>query len=96
MTKFKVEVGYAFMMQNEKYAEQIIEAVDELDLVKKLREQYSGFCYDDKDLVEWVESSENWGRQVDDALLLELISYDDDGIMNIALAEDMYFEAVEI
>jgi hypothetical protein len=95
MREFKLEIGYAF---GGGVLESGIEmfAKDKLDLLKKVRRRFSEYCYSDKKLVEWIEGSDNWDKQVDDEFLLELISEGDDKMFNLDLAEDMYFECVEI
>jgi hypothetical protein len=93
MRKFKVEVGYCFDWQV--IDNVIIEAKNELDLIKKVRSNFRDYCYDDKDLVEWIESGDNWDREVDDKFLSECIDKGDSEL-HLALAEDIYFDCVEL
>ena len=97
MKLYLVEVGYAFREANEVYDTVKMFAEDKLDLVKKIRRRFYTFCYNDKNLVEWIESSDNWDRQVDDEFLLDLICDGENGKdFDIMLAEDMYFNCVEL
>jgi len=50
-------------------------------------------------LVEWIESGDNWDREVDDEFLLGLIDddiYSSFGSFGLLLAEDIYFDCVEL
>jgi hypothetical protein len=67
-----------------------------LDLLKKVRRRFAEYCYSNTELVEWIEGSANWDKQIDDEFLLELIIDVDDTMFNLALAEGVYFECVEI
>jgi len=95
MREFKLEIGFAF---GGGVVESGIEmfAEDKLDLLKKVRRRFSEYCYSNKELVEWIEGSGDWDKQVDDEFLLELISEGDGPMFNLDLAEDMYFECIEI
>ena len=95
MREFKLEIGYAF---GGGVVESGIEmfAEDKLDLLKKVRRRFAEYCYSNTELVEWIEGSANWDKQIDDEFLLELIIDVDDTTFNLALAEDVYFECVEI
>ena len=96
MKKYLVECGYAFREAREFYDEVEMFAEGKLDLIKKIRRRFREFCYDDKSLVEWIESSDKWNRQVDDEFLLELICYGENNEFYLMLAEDMYFDCVEL
>ena len=97
MKKYLVECGYAFREAHEVYDKVEMFAEGKLDLVKKIRRRFREFCYDDKSLVEWIESSDNWNRQVDNEFLLDLICDGENGNdFGIMLAEDVYFDCVEL
>ena len=96
MKLYLVEMGYAFRGAEEVYDRVKMFAEDKLDLVKKIRRRFYTFCYNDKNLVEWIESSDNWDRQVDDEFLLELICDGENNEFYLMLAEDMYFDCVEL
>ena len=95
MREFKLEIGFAF---GGGVVESGIEmfAEDKLDLLKKVRRRFSEYCYSNKELVEWIEGSDDWDKQIDDEFLLELIIDVDDTTFNLALAEGVYFECIEI
>ena len=97
MKLYLVEMGYAFRGVEEVLDRVKMFAEDKLDLVKKIRRRFYTRCYDDKKLVEWIESSDNWNRQVDNEFLLDLICDGENGNdFGIMLAEDMYFDCVEL
>jgi uncharacterized protein YciU (UPF0263 family) len=99
MRKFKVEYGYAFSGGIEEYDVIEMLAENKLDLLKKVRRRFRELCYDDRDLVEWIESGDNWDREVDDEFLLGLIDddiYSSFGSFGLLLAEDIYFDCVEL
>ena len=96
MKKFKVEYGYAFSGGIEKYEDVEILAENKLDLLKKVRRRFRDLCYDDRDLVEWIESGDNWDREVDDEFLLGLIDDDRYESFGLLLAEDIYFDCIEV
>jgi hypothetical protein len=95
MREFKLEIGFAF---GGGVVESGIEmfAEDKLDLLKKVRRRFSEYCYSNTELVEWIEGSDDWNKQVNDEFLLELIIDVDDTTFNLALAEGVYFECSEI
>jgi hypothetical protein len=97
MKLYLVEMGYAFRGVEEVLDRVKMFAEDKLDLVKKIRRRFYTRCYNDKNLVEWIESSDNWDRQVDDEFLLDLICDGENGKdFGIMLAEDIYFDCVEL
>ena len=96
MKLYLIEFGYAFRGAEEIYDRVKMFAEDKLDLVKKIRKHFYTFCYNDKNLVEWIESSDNWDRQVDDEFLLELICDGENNEFHLMLAEDIYVDCVEL
>ena len=80
----------------EKYEDVEILAENKLDLLKKIRRRFRDLCYDDRDLVEWIESGDNWDREVDDEFLLGLIDDVRHGSFGLLLAEDIYFDCIEV
>ena len=72
-----------------------IDALDILSAVKELR-KISKLCYNDKDLIEWHNTSDEWDAPIDDEFLTELIDEEEPGVYYAMLAEDMEIQFKEI
>ena len=72
-----------------------INAPDILSAVKEIRKK-SKLCYNDKDLIEWHNTSDEWDAPIDDEFLTELIDEEEPGVYYAMLAEEVEFQFKEI
>jgi hypothetical protein len=74
-----------------------IKAINVLDAVKQLRAT-SEWCYNDKDLIEWINTEDEWDVPVDDEFLSALVQEDDDidGVYWAMLGEEIEVKFKEI
>ncbi len=94
MKKFAVTIK-EFSYSTQVVSRRTVYALDILDAVKQLRVK-SEWCYNDKNLVEWINTRDEWDVPVDDAFLSELICEEDPGVYYAMLAECMEFRFKEI
>ena len=94
MKKFQVTIK-EFSYSTQVVSRRTVHAPTILDAVKQLRTK-SEWCYNDKNLVEWINTRDEWQVPVDDAFLSELITEDDPGVYYAMLAEQIEFRFKEI
>jgi len=97
MKTFAVTIKECGFYQTTVVSRRKIKAINVLDAVKQLRAK-SEWCYNDTDLVKWINSGDEWDAPVDDKFLSALIQEDDDtdGVYWAMLGEEIEVKFKEI